>query len=368
MEDKVTCKLTGDNSIVDFSADAKYLIIGGYDGGFKVFDTAQNKICCKTKLKGSKNDIIIWHQAISLDNKYAAFSALKKVFLMDIAKNEIIWEFEFSIAERRMTVPFCFFNHSPQLVIPDGDRLQVYDIETEKSYNITLPLGAGFTDCIAVSPNDTHIAYKSMNGSYDLRFDREGNITSYTNEYKENMSDRVFIYDIATGKCVKTVNVLCLPNPVTQGTTLVSGTMQFVDNGTIAINRIRPVGFSYYNIQLGKETQFIDWKKKGLEFGRFDKAKIYANGRFVLFNNETPDPKTIKYNGNIATEYAVPIPEGLEYILYDTKEDKIIYRQKNGEPPTAFHPETKQFAYLKREWDENHKRTEYLCIRNIETQ
>ena len=175
---------------------------------------------------------------------------------MDIAKKEVIWEFEFSVAERMLTVPFCFFNHSSQLIMPDGDRL-LYDIETEKSHNIILPEGAGHTDCIAVSPNDTHIAYKSMNGSYDLRFDREGNITSYTNEYKENMSDKVFIYDIATGKCVKTINVLCPPNRVTQNITLVSRAMQFVDNETIVINR-RPVAFSYYNIQSGKETRSID--------------------------------------------------------------------------------------------------------------
>ena len=356
-------KLTGYNSVIDFSADAKYIIISGYDGGFKVFDTTQNKICCKTKLKGSSNDIIIRYQGISFENKYVAFSALGKVFVMDIARKEIIWEYEYSKAERMMTVPFCFFNQSSRLLIPDGDRLLVYDIEHEKSHNIALPDGAGWTDCIAVSPNDTHIAYKSGNGSYDIRLDREGNILSYTNEYKEDLSGSVFIYDVATGKCLK---ILETPYPPIRAMQIaLSGNMKFVDDETILIYR-KAFGFSCFNIKSGIETHAIKWHKKGFLSRSFGKAKIYAKDRFVLFNNETPDPKTIKYNGDIAVEYTVPIPDGLEYILYDTKEDKVIYRQKNGEQPTAFHPETKQFAYIKREYDENYKRTDYLCIREIE--
>ena len=84
MEKETSYKLVGYNSIIDFSADAKLIIIGGYDGSFKVFDTTQNKICCKTKLKGSSSDINIRHQDISFDNKYAAFSALWKVFWKNI--------------------------------------------------------------------------------------------------------------------------------------------------------------------------------------------------------------------------------------------------------------------------------------------
>jgi WD40 repeat protein len=363
MEDKIAYKLTGRNSIIDFSADAKHIIIGGYDGGFKVFDTTQSKICCKTKLKGSSNDVIIRHQDISINNKHVAFSALGKVFVMDILKKEIIWEYEYSKAERVMTVSFCFFNQSSRLVIPDGDSLLIYDIENRKSYNIALPDGAGWTDCIAVSPNDSHIAYKSCNDSYDIRLDRNGIITSKSNEYKEDMSDKIFIYDIVAGKCLNVINV---PYPPIQAMQIaISGQMKFIDDETILINR-KTIGFSCFNIKSGNETSSINWKKKGFEFGIFKEAKIYANGRFVLFNNATPDSKTIKYKGNIAIEYTIPIPEGLEYILYDTKEDKIIYQQKNGESPAAFHSETKQFAYLKREWDENYKCTDYLCIRKIE--
>lgn len=361
MKKEISYKLAGYNSIIDFSDDGKFIIIGGYDGSFKVFDTVQNKICCKTKLKGSSSDVDIRNQGISFNNKYAAFSALRKVFVMDIAKKEIIWEFEFSKAERVTSSPFCFFHHSSRLAIPNGDNLLIYDIETGKSQSIALPDGAGWTDCIAANPSDTSIAYKSCNGPNDIRLDNDGNILSTNNN--DDLSDKVFIYDIETGKCQKVLNV---PYPSIQGMQIsISGNMKFIDNETVLISR-KTIGFSYFNIKSGVETYSINWHKKGFDFGRFEKAKIYAIDRFVLFNNETPDPKTIIYGDNgIVTQYSVPIPDGLEYILYDTKEDKIIYRQKSGEPATAFHPDTKQFAYTKREYDENDKRIDYLCIREI---
>jgi WD40 repeat protein len=355
-------KLTGYNNIIDFSADAKFIIIGGYDGSFKVFDTAQSKVYCKTKLKGSSSDIIIHHQDINFDNRYAAFSALGKVFLMNIKQKEIVWEYEYSKAERAKTIPFCFFNQSLRLLIPDGDRLLIYNIENGDLLTITLSDGAGWTDCIAINPSDTHIAYKSGNGSWDIRLDREGNVTSYSNEYKEDMSDKIFIYDISTGKSSK---VLKVPYPQIRGRQIaLSGNMKFVDDETILIYR-KAFGFSCFNIKLGKETDSVNWKQKGFEFGDFSEAKIYAQGIFVLFNNATPDPKSIEYNGDTATRYSFPIPGGLEYILYDTQEDKVIYRQKIGEAKATFHLETRQFAYIEREWDENHKRTDYLCIRAI---
>ena len=59
MQDETRIKLTGCNSLLDFSDDAKYILISCYDGGFKLFDCAQNKICFKTKVKGPKSDIDI---------------------------------------------------------------------------------------------------------------------------------------------------------------------------------------------------------------------------------------------------------------------------------------------------------------------
>ncbi len=181
MDNEKRIKLTGENIRVDYSSDGNYIIIGGYDGGVKIFDVSEEKICCKTKLKGSKNEINVCSIGMSCDNKYAAFSAQKKVFVMDISRKEIIWEFAFSPQERTYSSKFCFFHQSNQLVVPDGDRLLVHDIETGGNRYISLPEGAGRTDCLAVNPSDSYIAYKSGNGVWDLRMDREGNILSDCN-------------------------------------------------------------------------------------------------------------------------------------------------------------------------------------------
>jgi hypothetical protein len=141
--------------------------------------------------------------------------------------------------------------------------------------------------------------------------------------------------------------------------------MKFIDDETILIWR-KAFGFSYFNIKSGIETHSVNWQKKGFGFGRFEDAKIYANGRFILFNNATPNPESIVYDSSgIATQYLVNIPDGLECILYDIEEDKVIYRQQYGELPTTFYPCTKQLAYIKREYDERDKRVDYLCIHKI---
>lgn len=355
-------KLTGYNTRIDFSADAHYIIISGYDGSFKIFDTMQNQICYRTRLKGPKSDINICNQAISLDNKYAGFSALDKIFIADIARKEIIREYEYSPEERTASSKFSFFHHSPKVAFPDGEYLQIHNIETGYSHSIALPHGAGKTDCIAIDPTDKIIAYKSNNGVNDIRLDREGNIVSTENN--DELRDKVYVYDTETGKFLKVIPV---PYPHVWGAQpYISGTMKFVDAETLLIWR-QGFGFSYFNIRTGAEVFTINWRKKGFVCGGFEDAKIYAGDRYVLFNNATPDPGSIVYDdsGMIIKRYSLPIPDGLEYILYDTQEDGIIYQQKIGEAPATYHPATKQFAYIKREYDENCKRTDYLCIREI---
>lgn len=355
-------KLTGNNTLVDFSADAHYIIISGYDGGFKIFDTLQNGIYYRTRLKGSKSDINIRNQAISPDKKYAGFSALNKIFVVDVSQKEIIREYEYSKEERTLSSTFCFFHHSPRIAFPDGEYLWIHDIETGCSHCIALPHGAGMTDCIAIDPTDKIIAYKSSNGVNDIRLDREGNIVSTENN--EELRDKVYIFEIETGKCLK---ILSVPYPHVWGAqTYLSRTMKFVDMETVLIWR-KGYGFSYFNIRTGAEMRTIDWHKKGFVCGEFEKAKIYAGDRFILFNNATPDSGSIVFDdsGRIVKSYSLPIPEGLEYILYDTQEDRVIYQQKIGEASATFHPETKQFAWIKREYDENYKRSEYLCIREL---
>ncbi len=365
MINEIRFKVTGYNENLEISPDGRYLLIGGYDGGFKVFDREQSKICCKTKLKGPKSGSAIRHLAMSYDSKYAAFSAQKKVYVMDIAKKEIIWEFAFSPQERCYSTAFCFFHHSQKLVIPDGDRLLIHDIETAQDRFIPLPEGAGATDCLALNPSDTHIAYKSGNGVWDLRMDREGNILSDCNDPSDDLSDKIYVYELATGICSL---ILQVPYPRIRAIQVnLSRFMRFVDDTTVMISR-KTIGFSYFNSTTGDEIGLLDWKKKGFEFAafQFDHPQLYCNGRFVLFNNATPDPDTIKRDENgVAKEYAIDCPDGWEWVLYDIKEDKYVWRKKLGQSPVVFHPDTKAICYIIHERDDNDKRTDYLCICDI---
>ena len=350
MENTRSYKLAGYNSVIAFSADARYILIGGYDGGFKVFDTSDNKIRCKFKLKGPKSDIDIRHMGISHDNRYVAFSALWKVFLMDMQKEEIIWEFEFSKAERRTSSPFCFFNTSLKLAIPNGSNMLIYDIEAKRSEHIELPTGAGWTDCLAVSPDDSLVAYKSCNGEHE--------VFAMLKKHHEPLDDKVFVYDAKNGKLKNTIKV---PYPSVRGAQIsISGIMKFVSAKTLLVQR-KATGLSYFNADTGAEEYARAWKDIiGVKtIYSFRDATISADGRCVLFNKETPTE--IRPDGS----WVIPIPEGLEYVLLDVEANKILYRQKSGEDPATFHFETKRLAHIKREYDENHRRTDYLCVVDI---
>ena len=135
--------------------------------------------------------------------------------------------------------------------------------------------------------------------------------------------------------------------------------MKFVNNDTLLIQR-KAFGLSCFDVNTGVEKFTNTWKQiTGLEPPKghaLRNLQISDNGRYMLFNKETPDPK------RLPNEWVIPIPDGLEYILYDTAENKILYRYKNGEYPAAFHFETQQFAFIKTEHDENYRRSQYLCI------
>ena len=346
-------KLTGESRALAFSADGKLIIIGGYDGGFKVFDTDKKKVIYKTKLKGPKSDIDIRHIGISFDNKYAAFSALWKVFVMSLETGEIVWEFEYSEAERMSSSPFCFFNRSSKLVIPNGDKLLIFDMGTRQSQYIDLPEGAGWTDCLAISPDDTLVAYKSNNDEHSIF------ITYHV--HRVALDDRVFIYDTKNGALHKT---LPIPSPPVKGFQVThSQYMKFISDTTLLIQR-KAYGLSCFDVDIGTELFTHQWK----DIVNFDflgctlrNPQISDNGKYILFNKETPLPE------RLPNEKVIPIPEGLEYVLFDLAEYRILYRhpQKIGESPAAFHFATQRLAYTKSEWDENDRRTEHLYIYQI---
>ena len=335
MEKEKIFRLTGTSRIVDFSADGSLIIIGDHDGGFKVYDIARNVINCKTRLKGPRSDLVINNQDISSDNRYAAFSCLHKVFVMDISKKEVIREFDFSGEERQASVPFCLFRQSPQLLIPNGDNLLIHHIDTDESRSITLPGGAGWTDCVAVSPDDALVAYKSNNDGLD---------------------DRIFIYDARTGKHQYTIMV---PYPSVRGRQVfICRNIRFVDNDTLLVLR-KGIGLSYFRISTGSEILTRTWDDMGFKsVHSFWDAKISVDAHEVLFRAETPDP-------GYPDEWYVNVADGYEYVLYDIIHNKILFRTRLGESPACFHLPSGQLASIKTEYGKG--RSRYLVIEEMKT-
>ena len=326
-------KLIGNSRVIEFSPDGKFIFIGDHDGGFKIYDVDKNSISYKTKLRGPKNDIMIDYLGISFDNKYAAFSGLRKVWVVDVGMKDVIWEFEYSENERSLSIPFCFFNQSWQLVIPNGDTLLLYNIESQESHYISLPKRAGWTDCIAISPDDTCIAYKSCNDGLD---------------------EEVFVYDVETGKLLYTIHVSYPSLRASQVS--ISRNMRFVDNDTLLVLR-KGIGLSYFNLRSGTEILTRTWEEMGFKtVHSFWNAKVSSCGRYVLFNKETPDATTPP------GEWYVTVPDGCEYVLYDIKENNILFRVKLGQSPASFHMERNLFAYIQTEYDDNDRRSKYLHI------
>jgi WD40 repeat protein len=356
-------KLTGYGCVIDYSFDGKYILIGDYDGGFKLYDVEKNTLHFKMpKLKGPKNDIEIRNIGISPDNKYAAFSALWKVFVLDAAQKKIIWEYEYSRAERMTSRPFCFFHHTPRLLIADGDSLLLHDIETNQSRRITLPEGAGWTDCIAISPDDTRIAYKSCNGPHDIRLDRQGNVLPKNDENNNVLDDKVFLYDTATGALLKILNV---PYQNINGHQIsLSGNMGFPDGKTLLILR-KALGLTWFDLASGKELFTRTWEDMQFFSAKAEyrdrDLKLSTCSRYILFNKLAPVPDPARP----PEQWGYRLPDCYEYVLYDSKENEVLYRAKLGEAPASFHITTKQFAYIKTERDEAYHATRYLVSGEI---
>ncbi|NDV95704.1 hypothetical protein D0T84_12375 [Dysgonomonas sp. 521] len=327
-------KLTGQTNIITYSSDGSLIIISDYDGGFKIYDVKKEKLIFKTKIKGKKSDIIIHYHDISCDNRFAAFSCDFKVFIVDIAKKEIIKEISYSKEiERQATSPFCFFRTSAKIAIPNGGELIIYDIETENSIRIKLPSGAGWTDCLATNANDTIIAYKSNN---------------------DELRDKVYIYDLADGKLLNTVKV---PYPIGYRQEYICRDIRFVDEKTFVILR-KAFGISHFDADSGKEVQTITWDTMGFRtVHAFWESAILDDCRYILFYKETN-------TANDPDEWHVD-PEEVELILYDSGEKKIVSVKKTGMCPASFYVPDKRLAYVKKVYDENYKISRFLVTENL---
>lgn len=319
-------KLTGNNNIVAFSRDGDLVGVGGYDGSYKICSLSMNKVLFKTKVKGPRNDVIIWHQSISHSQRYFAFSCLRKVFVIDLETKSLIKEIPFSEEEHKHTVSFSFFGESDRLVIPNGRNLILYCI-TDDTYNeILLPEGSSESSGIAVSADDRYIAYKSEN--YKLR-------------------EKIFVFDLHEANNLTEINI---SGHDCRGHTY----LRFISGNKLVALNAKTSEICFFEIPSGELSKTITFEEIGF-IRSYWSFEISEDGRFIFSKNATPE------KDRLPRDFVISIPEGLENLIYDIELKKIIYRQKHGASGSSMHMETKQYAYLEKKY----KNPDMLIVKNI---
>lgn len=332
-----TIKLTGKNSIVKFSKDGSLVAVGAYDGGFKVFDVDSEKSVFKTKIKGPKRNVIIHNIDLSFDNKYGAFSCLSKVYVVDFLTQKIIKEVDYDLKlERQLTVPFCFFNQTNKLAIPNGKEILLYDIDTAEKTSISLFEGTGTTEMIAISPNDQYLAYKSMH---------------------HKICDQLFIYNIAKKELLQTID---LPYEYIPAQQMFACHFRFVENEMIGVMR-QSYGFSVFDIQTGKENKAVTWNTMGFRSMGSYNYRISKNGRYLLINKETSS----NVDDNLQ-DWSIS-GENCVFVVYDTKALQIIYSVKNGTRSADFNMEKNVLVIQHYDWEQENRNRQTLKIFEIDT-
>jgi len=322
---KQNFKITGTPETIDISGDGSYIIMGTYEGSFQIYGLEEKKLLFKTKIKGTRSHLPIKNQGISFDNRYFAFSCLFKVFIVDFHSKEIIKEIDYSQNdERQSSISFCFFNTQNKIAIPNGGQLLIYDIEKENMDTISLPQYAGQTNQIAINTDDTVIAYKSRSESFE---------------------DKLYLIDLKKKQPNKTIP---LPYPQSRGNQLYMCCLKFISEQQLVVLR-KGIGFSYFDITSGKEIKTITWGDLGFRsLHDYDCSRISDDGKYLLIRKEMPNRQGQDIYD--IDEWIINLPEGKEYVIYDTGQKKIIHTFTHDVSPANFHIETSLLAYIKTDY------------------
>ncbi len=325
-----TIRLTGHNLGVTFSADGSLIAVAGYDGSVKIRDSSSQRWIFRSKLRGPRAQLPIYHHAISRNNRYYAFSCLRSIFVVDLTTGSIYEPIPVSPDERSYSTPFVFNHHGDALIIPNGRALQYYTIQEQTAQSIPIDAQAGWSNAIAIDPTDRYIAYKSNNPA---------------------LCDTVLVLDLHSGIQQR------IPTPYTYipGRQMFQALLQFVQiPNTLAVLR-KSVGLSFYDYQTGAELRTIPFEALG---GRsvfhFNQSKISADGTRLLLNTEDAEGRSLE-------DWSFRVPDGLRYVLYDLNTLSAVFQHQNGEGGADFHGASNQIAFV--HWDYGAtKRTESLQI------
>jgi len=314
-------KITGTNQIVTLSPKGDLVAIGGYDGSFKIYDTQSQKLIFKDKVKGSVREVPIFKQGFSFDSRFYAFSCLHKVFIVDLIESKIIKEIVFDEKERMYSISFAFFHNSNKLIIPDGYKLIVYDIDLNVADHFELFEGAGSTKDLVISKDDKYFAYKSSNHS---------------------ICDKQYIYDFEK-KEVKTI--IELPYEYIPGQQMFESYAKFISTDEIAIMRIEN-RISYFNFKTGELVKELLFSSLDYKLANFSKMKISNKGNIVLLGLDEQQQL-----GN--------------YLLFDLEKQMEVYKNKLDCLNCDFSIENNLIVQIKRIWLKGTQKNEFLTIDKI---
>lgn len=323
-------KITGYPSMLRFSADGNYIMVGTYEGGVQIFNLQQDKVLFKVRLKGPKHDLPIHYCAISFDNRYFAFSCLFKIFVIDLQQKEIVKEFDYAKdLELQASVSFSFFNRQNSLVYPNGKKLVIYNFETAESVDIALSEQAGLTNELAINQTDDLIAYKSWNDS---------------------LKDSLSIIDLKT----MSSTALALPYKKSHHQ-LFMCKLQFTDDDTLVVFR-KGLGFSYFDLRSKIEKHHITWEDLGFRsVHNYLHTQVSGDGRYLLIHREKPDKEDLD-------AWYVDVPDGMDYVIFDTNTNRIIYTLPKYESVATFDMKHRLFAFMESEEESKNK---FLTIKTI---
>ena len=312
MVERTEVALPGNPRLVTFSESGRLIGVGGYDGRALVIDAATGKTVCKHVVRARKNDLPILHHRFSDDDRYYGFSCASRVVVLDIEAGQLKKEIAISTAEAGTAVPFVF-DRGASLIMADAGTIMRHALDApEHEVLFKIEHGASST-ALELDPTAQLIAYKCT---------------------AERWSAKALLFDLKQ----RALREIELPYEYVPGQQMSNAKLRFLESGTLAVLR-KSHGLSHFDPQTLREISMLSWSDLGFRaLFSFPESQL-TRGGLLLVNAESSRVPDLAH-------WQVPIPEGLEWTLYDVAERRIILRVKNGARDLTVHPGTRRLARL----------------------
>lgn len=300
--------------------------VGGDDGRYQIIKLMDAKptVVFNQKLKGPKRDVIVYRQSVSADGRFAAFAAMKKIFLVDVDKSEIIREFDLPKTSHVASV--SRFMNNGNLCFVNSSELCVYDIQTDELHVSTMPDKQDECFDMAFHENDSQMLYQSSN---------------------YNHASKLTLFNLLDHKVHSSLSIPISAKYI-PGQGMASKRLAFVKGTNQVVCMRKDVGITYYDISEGSEQLILPYEELGfrsLIFG--DDTRFSADGRYVMVHAE--GDMLEKYTREVEKQtynFQVNPDIDLSYVIYDLHEKKIIFSMGKISMEAAFSVPSNLFVHL----------------------